>query len=58
MRFYTPKEVAEMCGVSLITVYNWIKKGRIRAESLGKKYKKYIPETEIPTFLRERGVDK
>ena len=58
-RYYTPEEVAKICGVTRHTVYMWIYKGKIHAESLGNHYRKLIPEMEIPTFYRfKKGVVK
>jgi len=51
-KYYTPEEVAKICGVSRHTVYMWIYKGKILANSLGSHYRKMIPEMEIPTFYR------
>ena len=32
---YTPQEVAELTGVTILTVYRWIKTGKIKATKLG-----------------------
>lgn len=32
---YTPQEVAKLTGVKLLTVYRWIKTGKLRAVKLG-----------------------
>ena len=51
--FYTPQEYADIAGVDRRTVYRWIKEGRIQAEKpFGGKV--YIPEVEVPTFLRDK----
>lgn len=32
---YTPQEVADMAGVTVLTVYRWIKAGKLKATKLG-----------------------
>ncbi len=32
---YTPQEVADIAGVKILTVYRWIKTGKLRAVKLG-----------------------
>lgn len=32
---YTPQEVADLTGVTIMTVYRWIKSGKLRAVKLG-----------------------
>ena len=33
--FFTPTEIAEMTGVKVLTVYRWIKEGKLKATKLG-----------------------
>lgn len=33
--FYTPQEIAAITGVKLLTVYRWIKTGKLKATKLG-----------------------
>jgi len=53
MKYYTPLEVAKICGVDRITIYRWIASGKLPARSFGFKQRKYIAEIDIPTFLRK-----
>ena len=32
---YTPQEVADLVGVKVLTVYRWIKEGKLKATKLG-----------------------
>ena len=32
---YTPQEVADLTGVKILSVYRWIKEGKLRATKLG-----------------------
>lgn len=34
-KYYTPRQIAEKFGVDILTVYAWIKKGRLKAFKLG-----------------------
>jgi len=35
---YSVKQVADMMGVSRITIFNYIKKGRLKAQMVGRSY--------------------
>lgn len=50
IKYYTPKQVSEMFGVSDRTVYAWIRTEKIRAEPyrIGRKL---ISEAEIKMFI-------
>ena len=34
-QIYTPQEVADLTGVKVLTVYRWIKEGKLKATKLG-----------------------
>lgn len=53
---YTMRETAEILGVSYITVYRLLKRGKLRASDAVRN--KVIPRTEIERFLRESISDK
>lgn len=46
---YTCYEAVEIFGVSLRTVYNWIRKGTLRAVKIGKSW--YIPKAAVSELL-------
>lgn len=43
--YFTTSEVAQLLGVSRITVFNYVKKGLIKASKVGKTY--LIPRKEV-----------
>jgi excisionase family DNA binding protein len=53
---YTMRETAEILGVSYITVYRLLKRGKLRASDAIRS--KVIPRTEIERFLRDSISDK
>jgi excisionase family DNA binding protein len=54
-RLYTIHEVAKLLGLSYITVWGWIKKGKVKAVKLGTSPKApvRIPEGEVKRLLEE-----
>jgi excisionase family DNA binding protein len=54
-RLYTIHEVARLLGLSYITVWSWIRKGKVRAVKLGASPKApvRIPESEVRRLLKE-----
>jgi excisionase family DNA binding protein len=54
MKYYTSTQVAEMLGVTRMTIYNWIRRGKLPVKSMGLHYTKYITESDIPAFLRRK----
>jgi len=52
---YTMRETAEILGVSYITVYRLLKRGKLRASDALRN--KVIPRTEIERFLRDSISD-
>ncbi len=49
-QFYTAKEVADTLKVNIMTIYRYIKKGRIRAHKIGKDFR--IDKSEFERFLK------
>lgn len=47
--FYTPAEVAKMLRVNIMTIYRYIKAGKIKAYKLGKEFR--IDKKEYERFL-------
>ena len=52
--FYTPAEIAEMLRVNIMTIYRYIKAGKIEAHKIGKEFR--ITKTEYERFLRKTKV--
>jgi len=51
--FYSTSEVADFFGISRVTVYRWVKDGKIQSCGLGKNLK--IPLYEIKRLLQNFG---
>jgi excisionase family DNA binding protein len=60
-KFYTPKEIAKNLKVTYMTVYRWIRSGKLPAVKAGKQYR--IKKSQFNKFLesskyREKTNDK
>lgn len=44
--FYTPREVAEKLRVNVMTIYRYIKSGKITAHKIGKEFRIEVKEYE------------
>lgn len=49
--YYTIKEVADLLKVAYLTVYRWVKQGRLVAYKLGKDYR--IKKSDFDRFILE-----
>jgi len=49
-KFYTPQEISEMLRVNIMTIYRYIRAGKITAHKIGKDYR--IDEKEYEEFLK------
>jgi len=47
--FYTAKELAEKLRVNIMTIYRYIKAGKLKAYKIGKEFR--IDKTEFQRFL-------
>ncbi len=54
-KFYTAQEVAEMFGVKRITVWDWIRKGKLRAHCVGGRLYR-ISESQLERFKDSDNV--
>lgn len=48
--FYTPTKLAELISVNVMTIYRYIKAGRITAHKIGKEFR--ISRAEFDRFLK------
>ena len=48
--FYTAREVADMLKVNIMTIYRYIKKGKIRAHKIGKDFR--IDKKDLERFIK------
>lgn len=51
-KYYTIEEVAQMLKVAYLTVYRWIRAGKLNAIKAGKQYR--IGEHELNNFLSSK----
>lgn len=54
--YYTPQEVAEKFGVKVITVWDWIRKGKLRAYRVGGRLYR-ITDKQIESFKKKYYAD-
>jgi putative resolvase len=50
-QYYTIEEVAKMLKVAYLTVYRWIKAGKLKAVKAGKQYR--IERSALDKFIEE-----
>ncbi len=49
--YYTPQEIAKQLKVNKLTVYRWIKEGRLKAVKIGRFWR--VSETELKKLLAD-----
>ena len=54
--YYSPKEIATLLKVNVITVRRWIDKGKLLAIKLDKDFR--ITKKDLDNFLEQRRVKK
>lgn len=54
---YTPKEVAAKFGVRVITVWDWLRKGKLRAYRVGGRLYR-ITDKHIETFKEKYSMEE
>ncbi len=55
-KFYTPVEISEILRVNKMTVYRYIRAGKINAHKIGKDYR--IDEKDYQSFLKSIETKK
>lgn len=50
-KFYTAKELADKLRVNIMTIYRYIKAGKLRAYKMSKEFR--IDKNEFNTFLKK-----
>lgn len=53
---YTSKEIAEMFKVTYLTVFRWIKSGKLKAFKAGKQYR--IKQVDLDHFIQESKSER
>ena len=51
-KYYTIEEVAKMLKVAYLTVYRWIRSGKLKSSKAGKQYR--IKEAELDKFTEHK----
>lgn len=57
-KFYSTKEAAEFCNVSLRTIKNWLKSNNIKAAKKGIKSAKFYSEQQLIALLKMQKVQR
>jgi len=52
--FYTTQELADKLGVNVMTIYRYIKAGRLKAHKIGKEFR--IARAEFEKFLKKTST--
>jgi excisionase family DNA binding protein len=55
-QYFTVEDIAEQLGVSVDTVRNWIKQGKLEAYRVGRDYR--ISREQFDKFMEERRTGK
>jgi len=53
--FYTAKELAEILSLNVMTIYRYIKAGKLKAHKIGKEYR--IDKNEFGRFLKKSATN-
>ena len=54
--FYTAQELAETLGVNVMTIYRYIKAGKLKAYKFGKEFR--VAKIEFNSFLEKSKTGK
>ncbi|HRZ95279.1 MAG TPA: helix-turn-helix domain-containing protein [Candidatus Moranbacteria bacterium] len=54
--FYTARELAEKLRVNIMTIYRYIKAGKLKAHKIGKEFR--IDNREFENFLKKTRINK
>ncbi len=52
--FYTAQDLAEKLGVNIMTIYRYIKAGKLKAYKIGKEFR--IDRAEFDAFLKRAST--
>lgn len=54
--FYTPQDIAKILKVAYMTVYRWIRAGKLVAYKAGKQYR--VKQVDLDGFVKNYKVTK
>jgi excisionase family DNA binding protein len=52
--FYSTTETARLFNINRVTIYRWIKEGKVKAHRIGKCFK--VPASEVAALLKNSGL--
>lgn len=55
LKFYNTEQLADMLGVSMQTIYNYIKSKKLTAVKIGKEYR--VAEADFMEFINSRKTN-
>lgn len=55
-QFYTSRELAEILGYNVMTIYRYIKANKLKAYKVGKEFR--VDKKELDRFLKEAELFK
>jgi len=55
-KFYTPQDIAKILKVAYMTVYRWIRAGKLKAYQIQKQYR--IKESDFKIFIEAKKIRK
>lgn len=53
-QFYTAQELADLFGYNIMTIYRYIKAGKLKAYKIGKEFR--IDKVEFNNFIKKNKV--
>ena len=53
-KFIKPRDIAKLLKLNIVTIYEYIREGRLRAVKFGRKYR--IEEKDLDTFIKKNIV--
>lgn len=56
MSFYKPADLAQLLDLNVMTIYRYIKSGRLKAYKIGKEFR--IEKTDFVSFLDQNKSDQ
>ena len=56
LKFIKPREVAQLLQLNTLTIYEYIRQGKLRAAKFGRNYR--IEEKDVEKFVNEHIVKK
>ncbi|CAM5796181.1 helix-turn-helix domain-containing protein [Brevibacillus borstelensis] len=55
-KFYTPRQVASMLGLSQLTIYKWIDEGKLKAYKVNQRW--MIEQKDVENLVYGKGATR